>query len=731
MIYYIGDNTLDSYPVSEWGDFLKWVFLKRSVEFDIETTVTNYWCDKKIMTVQFGDVDDQWVIQWPILSTQRKHTIKCILEDQQVEKIIHNALFECTVCLFHGIRIRNVFDTMLAEQVRYGGDRVFIGYSLAELCQRRLKIELDKTYQTAFGDGQLDAPRIQYAAQDVMYLSLLKKMIYQECQQLGLEWVVALENEAILMFSEMTYNGMLIDVDHWMAQLDKVEPLVNAARKKLDDWLLTPEFRSTAEELGYISNEDRLLLNLNSPKQKKLIFDEFFPELPGVTKTVLQKYMSTKMKKGESYPDWMNYYLEGDMSYLNQYLLTHHRDWLIQHELIIPAGAVSINWSSQKQVLPIMQIADPKVTDLSAETMGRVSHPIFVDFEEYMDTAKLASAFGAKWIEKYVEPDGRVRTTFNSVMTTGRTSSSNPNVQQIPAKQSVGNAYRHAFIPDYGFKFISTDYVSEELVIVAYLSNENVWLEALIKEQDLHSICAELVFGKKWKEAATPDKCEYYSAHVDKKGKYWPTNSKLKCECKKHKYMRNNVKTISFGLIYGMSKFKLAASLRITVPEADQLMHDYFKAFPKLKALLDFLGNFGVSNGYIQTIAPFFRKRFFPYWHHNVRFIEGHIKGVQYHPGLGEIDRASRNMPIQGTASDLMKVALCMLYWYVFEERTDLIGRVKFQMQVHDQVDTTADEEIAQEWKQIQNSILEKAGAFIIKSGILKAETNVTDRWEK
>jgi DNA polymerase-1 len=318
-------------------------------------------------------------------------------------------------------------------------------------------------------------------------------------------------------------------------------------------------------------------------------------------------------------------------------------------------------------------------------------------------------------------------------------------MQQIPAKESVGNKYRNAFVPPAGWSFVSSDYVSQELVVIAYLSKDPVWQEALSKGQDLHSIAAELVFKDKWKNAAEST-CTYYNPSwvsfdkedviseeaYNKLGRpdgWTYSEGKQKCKCKKHKYMRSGCKSINFGLAYGMSKFKLAATLRISVPEADKLIAEYFKTFPGIKNLLDYLGRFGVEKGYIQTIRPLFRRRWFPYWKYYTKFIDAHIMTAQFHPGLGEIERASKNQPIQGSSADMMKFAIRDTYYYIHKH--NLSDKVKMAMQVHDQLDCVTVDSFKQEWGRIQTGLMENAALLIIKNGLLKAETTITARWSK
>lgn len=759
MIYLIGDMESGAPDITRTGfDRLEaWMMTRRgkTVQYDVETVPAKWWPDRKLRTMQFGCWRDQYVLQWSYLTPAQQSRVAQWLEDARWTKVIHNAMFESVICRFYGIRLQGIFDTMLAEQVLWGGEQGVVGYGLDDVCWRRLGFGLDKTYQTAFVEDVLTPPLVRYAAQDVKHLEMLREdMLGELCSgKLGLDWTLALEHGALAGFSEMVYHGIELDVPHWRKLAVEAEPLVAESHQRLCKWLEDPLFKNTAYGLGYLSHEDRFLMNWNSSKQKQVIFSRLYPELPGTTKAVLKKWMSDRIreraqdrKKAQStamvldtgeliglgelnpeiesnpYPEWLPYYLEGDYGPLERELLSHHRRWLVDEGLLIPAGQATINWNSQQQALPIFQCIDPKIRDLSADTMGRVGHGLVADYQEYKDTLKLLSSYGEKFIEKHVGPDGKVRTEFNQVLTTGRVSSKNPNMQNVPAKENVGNKYRNAFVPPRGWVFVSSDYTSQELVIIAYLSKDPVWMEALSRKQDLHSIASELIYGDKWRKAAEPG-CAYYATGDDGQ----PAHNK--CRCSKHVWMRKGIKTVDFGLSYGMSHFKLASDLRITVPEAKSIIVDFFRAFPGIGSLLTFLGNFGVENGYIQTIYPFYRKRFFREWRWYKRFIDGHIMGIHYHGYLGEIERASKNMPIQGTAADMTKTAVASINNYIHSHH--LSDRVYMAMQVHDQVDCICREDFAREWAPIQTQLMEEAAKVFIPTGLLKADTTITERWSK
>jgi len=170
-------------------------------------------------------------------------------------------------------------------------------------------------------------------------------------------------------------------------------------------------------------------------------------------------------------------------------------------------------------------------------------------------------------------------------------------------------------------------------------------------------------------------------------------------------------------LAYGMSEFKLADTMDCSVKEAKSLIEEYFRTFPKIEAFLGVLGRFGLRHGYIQTFAPFYRRRYY----------DEHYK-VEYDKKIaGDIERASKNMPIQGGSADMTKLAMV----YIREEIIRNKWKVKMVMTVHDQIDTIAHKSCAEDWKVKMTELMEAAAKVILPSGRLKAETNISERWEK
>ena len=350
-----------------------------------------------------------------------------------------------------------------------------------------------------------------------------------------------------------------------------------------------------------------------------------------------------------------------------------------------------IKWSSPLQILELFQNLVPNLEDVNGKKLNkhRYKHPLIDEYIRYKERTKLANAYGTKFFN-YVNCDGKVHTNFSQILDTGRVSSSKPNMQQIPSD----NTFRNCFTAPEGWVFVSSDYSSQELNVIAYGSQDPVWLEALEKGLDLHGVCADLVFEDKWR-----------SADADAKKK-----------------LRTQIKAINFGLAYGMGPFKLADTLQISKAEAEDLIEKYFTEFPNIRDFLTKLGTFGTRNGYITTFAPFKRRRWFDTWFPKIW--DDRSKMQEF----GSIERASKNTPIQGSSADMTKLALIYIHREIEESWSD---SVKIVMTVHDQIDTICKEEVSDAWAIKMTELMEKAAKIIIPNGLLKADTNISQTWEK
>ena len=394
---------------------------------------------------------------------------------------------------------------------------------------------------------------------------------------------------------------------------------------------------------------------------------------------------------------------------LNTDVFIKFKNQHIQTDLFIPVDdirTVSVNWDSPKQVLEVFQTLESKIDNVNAKYLYKYSskHPIIKTYTKYKEAMKLCTSYGMDFFNN-LKSDGKIHTSFHQILDTGRVSSSGPNMQQIPAD----NTFRNCFVPPImdGWKFVSADYSSQELNVIAFGSKDPVWIKALEDGEDLHSVCAELVYGDDWLKSAE-DNCNYMV-------------SKSKCNCSKHKILRTNVKTINFGLAYGMGPHKLADTLNIPINDAKDLIKKYFASFPAIGGFLDKLANFGKKFGYIKTFPPYNRRRWFDTWY------PGIWKHSSSKRELGMIERASKNTPIQGASADMTKLALIYIKEYIEEYNLP----VKLVMTVHDQIDTVCNSTFVDEWAVLLRELMESAAKKIVTNGLLEAEVTISDYWQK
>ena len=581
---------------------------------DTETEGFDFTC-KKLIMFQIGDKDRQYVINTRDVDIE---PLREVLESNKIVKVLHNAKFDYKfIKRWAGISMEEMYDTFLAERVINCGKQDY-GYSLARCVERYLGLTLDKETRNKFVGlkGQpFTVDQIQYGANDVVYLLDIREKQLVKIHSLELHNVASLENKVVKVFSEIEYEGLMIDEDKWTAMAEDNVKLAFEQELKLDDMVLAHP----------------LLTKYRVPVQ----VDMFAP--------------------------------------MDEVRKTH------------------INWGSPSQTLALFQNLVPTLEDVNGKKLNkhRYKHKLIDEYIRYKERTKLANAYGTKFFN-YVNCDGKVHTNFSQILDTGRVSSSKPNMQQIPSD----NTFRNCFVTEPGWVFVSSDYSSQELNVIAYGSQDPVWLDALERGLDLHGVCADLVFEDKWR-----------SADADEKKK-----------------LRTQIKAINFGLAYGMGPFKLADTLQISKREAEALIEKYFTEFPNIRDFLTKLGTFGTRNGYIRTFKPFKRRRWFDTWYPKIWDDRSKLQE------FGSIERASKNTPIQGSSADMTKLALI----YIFDEiQNNWKGDVKIVMTVHDQIDTVCKQEIAESWAVKMTELMEKAAIKIIPNGLLKADTNISATWEK
>ena len=262
--------------------------------------------------------------------------------------------------------------------------------------------------------------------------------------------------------------------------------------------------------------------------------------------------------------------------------------------------------------------------------------PIVNDILEYRQLTKLKSTY-ADGLSAVIEADGRIHSTFNQTITaTGRISSTEPNLQNIPVRMELGRLIRKVFVPEDGYVFLDADYSQIELRVLAHMSGDEKLIQAYREAEDIHRLTASQVFHVPFDEVTD--------------------------------LQRRNAKAVNFGIVYGISSFGLSQDLSITRKEAAEYIEKYFETYPKIKGFLDGLVADGKEKGYVSTMLG--RRRPIP-----------ELKSGNFmQRSFGE--RVAMNSPIQGTAADIIKIAMNRVYQRLKEEGL----QSRLVLQVHDEL---------------------------------------------
>lgn len=343
------------------------------------------------------------------------------------------------------------------------------------------------------------------------------------------------------------------------------------------------------------------------------------------------------------------------------------------HEL----AGTDFNIASPKQVGEVLfdrlKIVDkPKKTKTgqyvtSEEVLEslRAKHPVVEKILEHRGLKKLLGTY-IDALPKLVNPvTGHIHTSFNqTITTTGRLSSSNPNLQNIPVRNEYGKEIRKAFIPEEGCLFFSADYSQIELRIMAHLSGDEHMIEAFRNGQDIHAATAAKIFKKSLEEVTKEE--------------------------------RSKAKTANFGIIYGITAFGLAERMGVSRTEAKELIEGYFQTYPKVKEYMNRSIEMAREKGYTETV-----------YHRKC-----HLRDINSHNAVvrGYAERNAINSPIQGSAADIIKIAMIRIYRRFREEQL----RSKMILQVHDELNFSVYPEEKEKVQQIVIEEMESAYSMLV-----------------
>lgn len=303
-------------------------------------------------------------------------------------------------------------------------------------------------------------------------------------------------------------------------------------------------------------------------------------------------------------------------------------------------------------------------------------YPIVSDILEYRGLAKLKSTY-ADGLAAYIDKSGRIHSTFNQTITaTGRISSTEPNLQNIPMRMELGRRIRKVFIPQEGYLFMDADYSQIELRVLAHMSDDKQLIEAYKMDEDIHRITASKVFHTPFEEVTD--------------------------------LQRRNAKAVNFGIVYGISSFGLSQDLSISKKEAAAYIEQYFETYPEVKRFLDGMVEDAKKNGYVTTMYG--RRRPIPELSSS-NFMQR---------SFGE--RVAMNSPIQGTAADIMKIAMIRVWERLHREKL----QSRLILQVHDELLIETLKEEVEQVRQILTEEMQNAAELAVT---LEIDLHTGENW--
>jgi DNA polymerase-1 len=360
-----------------------------------------------------------------------------------------------------------------------------------------------------------------------------------------------------------------------------------------------------------------------------------------------------------------------------------------------------------------------------------LDYPVIDLLRLYRSITKRLGTYGCRWVNDSNWEDekgnaghlfpgtGRLHSYIDQLgAATGRTTSTKPNIQNLPREAEV----RACFDAPEGYCIITLDFNGCELRLLAEMSGEKVLIAAFNAGWDVHSCGAEIIFGEEWKNAAEPG-CKYYE------------KDHQKCSCKTHKKLRDQVKALNFGIMYGKGPYSFAQELGITKDEAEKILAKWKRAFPRATKFLEESGNSAKTNMECRTLSGRRRAWVRPTWDDAKKYVQESLpEGVcatsdqirkKYGSMFSSIEREGKNGPIQGSNACIAKIAM----YYIWQGiRKFGAFQVNF---VHDENVIQCPVDTAVACKELVLDCMRRAGAILVKQVVMEAEGNIADCWLK
>ena len=637
-IYFIGNIPLIEYSnintstIQECYNYLK---DKKLISLDIETTCKFKGIYKgeglnpylsKIVMLQIGDLERQFVIDY---RTTNINLLLSLLIDPEITIVGQNIKFEY-LHLFHneGIRINNMYDTMVVEQILFNG--LNPDTSLKGLNRKYLNIEVDKDTRLEFltiEDTPFTEKQIIYGAEDILYPLKIRDFQLIDANKKDVLNCISLEMLFIEVLGDIEYKGMYFDKEIWKNTYDKNLIELNILHKELDDYVISTYPDSKFIEPQYDLFDSTVKTNIKWSSSKQVI--------------ALFKYLNICPEEVSKTTNKLSYTVNGK---------------------VLQASLNTINLYANEEKKNLIK-----------------------KYLEYKKKEQACTTFGIPFF-KYVNPiTNRLHSSYKQILNTGRISSSNPNLQNIPAEKG----FRSAFSCAKGWKIVNADYSGQEQIILANKSMDRDLLHFYEQNLgDMHSYIASKIFPE-LSELSLDDIKTY------------------------HKDKRQIAKAAGFAINYGGNGFTISNNLGISTEQGEEVYNAYFKAFPGLKNYFTSVQKQSHKQGYILIDPLTGRKNWFT--------------PPKTNKDRGKIDRAALNFPIQGEAGGVTKLAPILYRKWIIDNQLE--NEIFITNIVHDEINVEVKEEYAELAATHLERCMQEAGKRWCTTVLLGADAVITDYW--
>lgn len=546
--------------------------------------------------------------------------------------IFHNAKFDLKFIYNRTqILLRKVYDTMTAEAVLNSGKgKTF--YGLAELAEKYCDVFMDKESRKEFINFPKDQPFTEnqfiYAARDVKVLPEIFAKQWQEFTETNQQQICALEMELLPIVAKMEFDGIRLDTKMWLEieaeQIIKRDRITNEFSNKIVEFLVHSPFPNALE-----------LVKAAHLLQKN-------------------KFTKKMIKFLEEITDFENF-----------------RGWLKEH----------FNVKSNQQLLAIFNMMGVECPDTNEKTLEDFKeYPIVSELLDIRDVNKKIDQYGSNFLKAIHFQTGKIHTEYLTVGTqTGRFSSTNPNLQNVPRK----GGYRECFIPEEGYVFVAVDYSQQEYRLAGAVSTEPVIIEAYKSGSDMHTATGKIVARK---DEITSDE-------------------------------RNTGKTVNFAILYGSTEYGLRHNLRIELNEAKDIIDRFWDGYPRLSKFMEVAGNKILERGF--SVTPLKRRRY------NVAK-PLMMNTYQYNKWRDRVLREGKNHIIQGGGADIIKLAMVEIF-----NRNPFGDMLKLCLQIHDEIVAQVHASIAEKAKAFIISVMEEVEQRFLGQIPAQADGKIKERWSK